>query len=1849
MAISLGEINFGLGPDTRRLEEAMKVVIRFGSEVSNAAKRQGEGAREVEAALRRQEAALISAYNQVVKLNDGIRKSGENGKLLNQTTAAYQRMTIAMVNGKASALQFQRAQEDFRVTTTRVQRALDQQVDAQRKAAKAAAESARALREQDRDAARLEIAMYRAQKAVENYQRAASRKTGFTSGANVGQAFDTLQDKMTTPGVTGRGQKQAMAEFERSMRSAGDELKVFDQKQRDSARAAKEQATAIQQVEKELIQYERLMFNAQRAVDNFNSRFKNAPMLSGQVNQAMSQLQSRVTGPGGNALEQTRAMQAFENQIRKTTAAAQGLAQSKLGTFFQELTNSAVLITGPLSGFAFRLQIVSGMLRDFGAATTIAITGMVAAGVAVAALGATAISAAKQILQVRTALQSVTGSTVLTDAAMAKVMDLADRTGQSFVVLSREYAKMTAAARGTNLEGERTDKIFASVVYTSAKMGFSAETTSRTLAALTQIMSKGTVQAEELRGQLGDQLPGAFRLMEAALGVGSKELNDLMKGAQVSSDSLVEFAHQLRIAYGIDLSEKIETVTAAEGRLGNAFLRFGLAVDEVTGASTIYMRTLDAMANGLDVVGRNFGTIVKVVGALGGALLAVWGPQVIAGFAALAAMIGRAAAAMIGLNAAVLANPVGAMATILVRVGVAALGAVAGFKLLEAHLDHVSDEIVAVDAGVEEFLGLQNDVNKALQQGTMEYIKRQQVTDQVLANQLSATEEAMKAQREELALIKEFAKAQTDVGSEVDPATKTKLDDAQKQYAVLEGRVRSLHGAFIRAKSAGDKLWDTYFNGAKDPGELEPITGNKETRDKGQSAIKDQLDLLNQIREKTRIALMPEERRKAAEAEAAINKQITNTAEALSKAGVSAYASREIIKQLRMEMEKASKLELGNAIKEEFDKVNDAIKDAQLRMSQIFMNPEQVKAANAFADIEKKVEGYRKSLIALGADQTEMNAKLVELRKNLQASYAVESAAKWFSNFREGIDSAIERMKEFRDRLKETIDAARDTIKAAREKNEAASMPENQRKWAAAQAEVNKQVEALESGLIKGGVAAEQAAQEAAKLRVELEKGAKTQFGNDLSRAFEDIDAQINDARRKFQAIQGDPENARAAEQRAGIETAVEQRRRQLQAEGASTEVVTAKTNELRSALEQLIKAEQAASQIEKFNAINLAIKGANDSVRELDQQFDVMKAPVGQREWLKLQMELNKQIENYRDSLTRANVPAATVVELTNNFAESLRRVREGAYNIQILPDAMEKVNDILASGLDTGMDSFVDAVVAGEDAFQSLLNTAKSVLTDITKMLIQFAVTNPLKNALFGGDPSTGMPFPTFGAGGLIGQLINGGGALQPGSTISPVVPQLAVPQIPGGMISPGAGLSSPGAGLSSPFIEAARSITNVGPSSIDSPINSGGSNPLSFVGKYRTGVDPRLTDVLQAAAAKSGYGVEAFSGFRPGDTRYHGKGMATDIRLIDPNTGKAIPNYQNASSFRTYEKFAQDAYTSAENMYPGMENDLRWGGYFSGPKGKYGAMDQMHFDLGGGQTGMAGGSWQGGLSRRQRQLFPGAESVGLGEHTTVVNDTTKAMKDLTSSTLEMSTRTTDLGTEFMKTATTASGVGESFTSMASNILSGLGGIGGMGGGAGSGIGSIVRSLFGGVAKGAAFTGGAMKMALGGVLNGPTMFNSAAGYKLGGEDGPEALMPLTRNSRGQLSVRLISDNFGKSVNALKEPKEFKLNMGGDLYRSQPQRDMDWARYSGKVGDRHANDNGGGGGPTVNVYPMPGEQAKVTSRRDSTGKSITDIVIQEAKSAIIKDIGKGGTTMNKAIEGRYGLNASEGIRKVGK
>jgi len=143
----------------------------------------------------------------------------------------------------------------------------------------------------------------------------------------------------------------------------------------------------------------------------------------------------------------------------------------------------------------------------------------------------------------------------------------------------------------------------------------------------------------------------------------------------------------------------------------------------------------------------------------------------------------------------------------------------------------------------------------------------------------------------------------------------------------------------------------------------------------------------------------------------------------------------------------------------------------------------------------------------------------------------------------------------------------------------------------------------------------------------------------------------------------------------------------------------------------------------------------------------------------------------------------------------------------------------------------------------------------------------------------------------------------------------------------------------------------------------------------------VDPALLDLIESMEYP-GYEVELISGYRPKTPKNprsrHGRGAAIDVELVDQKTGRRVPNYQNAEAFKIYQDYANAVYRKAMQENPELAQKLAWGGYFSGPKGKYGALDLMHFDTGGMQ---AGGDWEGGLNPQQAKLWGLEPGGGIG----------------------------------------------------------------------------------------------------------------------------------------------------------------------------------------------------------------------------------------------------------------------------
>ena len=175
----------------------------------------------------------------------------------------------------------------------------------------------------------------------------------------------------------------------------------------------------------------------------------------------------------------------------------------------------------------------------------------------------------------KTSIDFATGSQKEGAKNFQYLINLAQKYGKDLQSLAGAYSSFTAASNLAGIKLSESNKIFESAVKASTALGKSNEDTQGILLAFSQIVSKGTVQAEELRGQIGERLPGAFNLAAKAMGVTTKELNKMLEQGQViSADFLPKFAKELDNAFGEGAEKKMFSLTAALGRFTTAWDRF---------------------------------------------------------------------------------------------------------------------------------------------------------------------------------------------------------------------------------------------------------------------------------------------------------------------------------------------------------------------------------------------------------------------------------------------------------------------------------------------------------------------------------------------------------------------------------------------------------------------------------------------------------------------------------------------------------------------------------------------------------------------------------------------------------------------------------------------------------------------------------------------------------------------------------------------------------------------------------------------------------------------------------------------------------------------------------------------------------------------------------------------------------------------------------------------------------------------------------------------------------------------------------------------------------------------------
>lgn len=251
--------------------------------------------------------------------------------------------------------------------------------------------------------------------------------------------------------------------------------------------------------------------------------------------------------------------------LKKATAKAMGLDKAMGG------------IDGKAKKGTKGINMIGGALRSLAGPLALAAAGMKAFQFA-----SESIRVSREFEGLENAITFASGSAQEGAKNMDFLRERSELLGTDLLASSEGFKTLSASMLGSSLQGQGTRDIFDGVQVAASAMGLSSEDAKGTFLALGQIMGKGKVQAEELRGQIGERIPGAFNIAARAMGVSTAELNKMMEtGNLIAEDFLPKFSNELKKTFGPGLEKSVNSSQAQFNRFNNTLLELKLTAGKV--------------------------------------------------------------------------------------------------------------------------------------------------------------------------------------------------------------------------------------------------------------------------------------------------------------------------------------------------------------------------------------------------------------------------------------------------------------------------------------------------------------------------------------------------------------------------------------------------------------------------------------------------------------------------------------------------------------------------------------------------------------------------------------------------------------------------------------------------------------------------------------------------------------------------------------------------------------------------------------------------------------------------------------------------------------------------------------------------------------------------------------------------------------------------------------------------------------------------------------------------------------------------------------------------------------------
>jgi tape measure domain-containing protein len=324
----------------------------------------------------------------------------------------------------------------------------------------------------------------------------------------------------------------------------------------------------------------------------------------------------------GDALRRAEEAMRGLGAAQRVAAAGSAVLNGGLADMLAKFGQLSMFASGPIASLLGRLSAFS-FLPNVGGGIIAAVAGLSTATIGMTKFLGEAIRVERTLGPVRELflqLAKVTGEDGKrafdeTTASLVKY-------GIGIDSMIKPMARLMIASQGTILGGSNFKDFVDSFAAIGSKFALPEEAMAGIAKAFEQMLSKGTVQMEELKNQLGDRFPAALRIALMAYremsGQADASMEDFMEASKKRSiDSALfidTWINKTKQVFGVN-TEATDNLNSTYGRLSGSYTMMITGLDQALGATTKWKSLLDGLVVSIQYVTNNAQVIGPITAA----------------------------------------------------------------------------------------------------------------------------------------------------------------------------------------------------------------------------------------------------------------------------------------------------------------------------------------------------------------------------------------------------------------------------------------------------------------------------------------------------------------------------------------------------------------------------------------------------------------------------------------------------------------------------------------------------------------------------------------------------------------------------------------------------------------------------------------------------------------------------------------------------------------------------------------------------------------------------------------------------------------------------------------------------------------------------------------------------------------------------------------------------------------------------------------------------------------------------------------------------------------------------------